>query len=147
MSSFYNVIFGQNKHADLLLKILGLNRDDFYRYRDCFLTKDGKIAVYTRGGGPNRECYCSEYPLSDRTVSDEDGEWHFSDCPFILNSKIRSHPLYLYDEDDDFDNTYATFYFRVPDELKKLLESEGVEAEPERSELWKALLEYLKGRR
>jgi hypothetical protein len=44
----------------------------------------------------------------------------------------RSHSLYLSDADDEFDNTYATFYFRIPDPTTIA----GLEPEKSRNEKW-----------
>lgn len=88
--SLYNMLFGQNPSSDNLLKLLGLDRDDFGRYRDVFV-EDGYIVVHTRCGGGNRESY--EY------VFDE----------------MSDHPWYSHDADCDFDSTYANIYFKVPD--------------------------------
>lgn len=87
----YNMIFGENKASDVILATLGLTRAHCGRFRDCFVA-NGEIAVYTRNGGGNREEF----------------EWVFE----ILSK----HACYLRDEDDDFDNTYATIYFSFPDE-------------------------------
>jgi len=95
----YNMIFGQNPVGDFILATLGIKRGDTGRYRDCFVA-NGEIAIYTRNGGGNREEY--------QGVIDE----------------LAKHPCYLRDEDDDFDCTYATIYFKFPEEfaeeLKKL---------------------------
>jgi hypothetical protein len=88
--SMYNLIHGENKMASLLLGLLGLFRDDIPRYRDCFWNGE-RIGIYTRVGGGNRDDY-------------EEGI-----------AFLRAQPTYISDVDDDFDNTYATFYFRMPD--------------------------------
>jgi len=97
--SFYNLVFGQNPLSHAILATLKLTTADVGRFRDCFVT-DGKIAIYTRNGGGNRETYQGIF------------------------DKLSKHPNYLYDEDDDFDCTYATIYFKFPEEfaedLKKL---------------------------
>lgn len=94
--SMYNALFGENPASEILLGLLGLERGDFYRYRDCYLTEDGgEIAVYTRGGGGNRD---------DNTTD------------------VAGHPNYLSDSDDDFDCTYATYYFSVPEAGKKVID-------------------------
>ena len=31
------------------------------------------------------------------------------------------HPRYIFDKDDDFDSTYATFYFTMPKKLETML--------------------------
>lgn len=90
--SFYSMIFGQNNQADLLLAVIGFRKHDVERFRDAHAEDGGKtISVYTRTGGGNRP----DYP----------------------QVALKASPLYVRDEDDDFDSTYATFYFRVPDEF------------------------------
>lgn len=90
--SFYNMLFGQNAQSDLLLAAVGLRESDVERFRDVSASDDGRqIAVYTRTGGGNRDDYPQEV--------------------------IHANPLFERDEDDDFDCTYATFYFRVPEEF------------------------------
>lgn len=85
----------QNRRGAFLIAALG--NPDVGRFRDAWVEKgdDGEpvIAIYTRNGGGNREDY-------------ED----------VIDG-LQGHPLYLRDADDDFDSTYATFYFRTPDEL------------------------------
>ena len=53
-----------------------------------------EIHVYTRVGGGNRNCGFGE-------------------------EELQQHPNYLRDEDDDFDSTYATYIFSVPNEWKE----------------------------
>ena len=127
--SMYNLIFGENQQADALLALLGLSKHDFYRYRDCYLTEDNRIAVYTRGGGNNRDCWTDE--------CDDDN--HVEECVVTRQNKLRGHPLYASSADDDFDNTYATFFFRIPDKA----ELEGVAAEPDRNRMWLDFLDAL----
>lgn len=93
----YNLVFGSNPAGHAILAMLGLSPGDVGRYRDAFLSK-GEIAVYTRNGGGNRE----------------DHEEVFE--------KLRAHPCYLRDADDDFDSTYATIYFSFPEEFREDLE-------------------------
>ena len=90
--SMYNMVFGTNKAGAAILATLGLTPGAFGRYRDAGVA-DGKIFVYTRCGGGNREGY--------QEVFDE----------------MAEHPCFEYDDDDDFDCTYCTFYFRFPDEF------------------------------
>jgi len=59
------------------------------------------IVLHTRQGGGNRECYCE-------TGDDS----HEPGCLAANNEELESHPQYFRDEDDDFDSTYANFYFR-----------------------------------
>ena len=88
--SFYNLVHGENPMAHILLGLLGLTRGDVPRYRDCYWTGE-YICVHTRTGGGNRESY-------------QDG-----------NDGLVMLPTYVRDEDDDFDSTYANFYFTVPE--------------------------------
>jgi hypothetical protein len=88
--SLYNMMFGVNKMYPILLKVLNLTLEDIGRFRDAFITENDEIAIYTRLGGGNREYY-------QETIAN-----------------LRSHPNYKYDKDDDFDCTYATFYFSIP---------------------------------
>lgn len=90
--TFYSMLFGRNSQSDLLLAVIGFKEVDVERFRDAFAEQDGKeIRVYTRTGGGNR----SDYPQVD----------------------LYRSPLFLRTEDDDFDSTYASFYFRVPEEF------------------------------
>jgi hypothetical protein len=81
-----------NPDADSILTTINLTKGDVERFRDCYLEGD-KICVYTRTGGGNRD----DYP----------------------NEKLTSHPNYLYDEDDDFDSTYASYYFKFPEQVER----------------------------
>jgi hypothetical protein len=97
--SLYNMLHGQNDNADVLLAMLGLTKGDCGRFRDCFLDKkengNFSICVYTRNGGGNREDY-------QETID-----------------TMAKSPFYLTDYDDDFDCTYATIEFSVPEQFKK----------------------------
>ncbi|MGB8520824.1 MAG: hypothetical protein WCD38_11745 [Candidatus Tumulicola sp.] len=120
----YNAVFGQNMNAAEILKSLGLTESDFYRYRDTFVNDDGKIAVYTRGGGDNHNCW------NDERCS---GDTHGANCVVPMQEKIRNHPLYHHEADDDFDRTYCTVYFRAPSEAVLALrnnETRGEKAWP-----------------
>lgn len=104
--SLYNLLFGQNTMAELLLSILDLEKGDVGRFRDAFVCDDpihGKvIAIYTRNGGGNRENY-------------QDTLDHLSTLPGWIR-----------DEDDDFDETYCTIYFQIPETFKTLLSDMSV---------------------
>lgn len=96
--SLYNLIFGVNPIADFLLGILNLTREDMGRFRDAFVSEN-EIAVYTRNGGGNRDDYADVFGV------------------------LSLHPNYLRDEDDDFDCTYATIYFSIPEDWKIILKA------------------------
>lgn len=98
--SLYNALFGHNPFAPFYLSTLGLCPDDVGRFRDCFLRKDPesgeeRIVIYTRNGGGNRDSY-------EETIE-----------------KLRAHPEFVIDFDDDFDCTYASFVFKVPEKFKE----------------------------
>ena len=116
--SLYNMLFGQNQQADLLLFMLGLTREDVGRFRDAYVS-EGKIMVYTRNGGGNREYY-------------ED-----------VFERLQDHPLYLGDYDDDFDCTYATIEFSFPEEFRQELEAMDSGRPWDPSGAWTAALEAI----
>lgn len=100
--SLYNMINGVNPATFVILPMLGKHPDEYPRFRDCFVN-DGMIEVYTRVGGNNRDCGFGE-------------------------EELYKHPNFVKTYDDDFDNTYGTYVFSVPDEWKddfeKLLKGE-----------------------
>lgn len=120
MSGLYNTLFGQNDKAGFLLGLLGKTADDFGRFRDVYVTED-YIVVHTRNGGGNRESY--------QGVFDE----------------LSEHPLYAYDEDDDFDCTYADIYFKHPAGFEELLKEMAVGTVTP-AEKWQLLFEAMKGK-
>ncbi len=90
--SLYNMVFGVNANADQLLKLLDATKEEFGRFRDVYI-EDGFIVVHTRCGGNNRDEY---FP-----------DW------------VEDHPWYSHNKDQDFDNTYADIYFKIPEDLNK----------------------------
>lgn len=132
--SFYNALFGMNPSAPILLGILHLTREDVGRFRDAYLNEH-YIVIHTRLGGGNRECYCSEKEIAS-------AEGHH--CYQAIIEKLQAHPLYSHDVDDDFDRTYADFYFRFPEELKAELTAAAKGEQPTKpSEKWQALFAQL----
>lgn len=119
MSGFYNMVFGQNKASDAILATLGLRRGDFGRFRDVFIA-EGEIAVYTRNGGGNREDYQEVFDT------------------------LSKHPCYLRNADDDFDCTYATIYFKFPEEYSEELKQldSGKPFDP--SKMWLDAIDAIK---
>lgn len=96
-----------------LLPMLGKHPNEYPRFRDCFagelytddeldgfgipVLKHGSeeyISIYTRVGGGNREEYEKE----------------------IID--LQNSEGYVKDFDDDFDSTFATFVFKVPERFK-----------------------------
>lgn len=135
--SFYNMFFGTNEKAIFLLKCLGFSKEDVPRFRDCFIAGN-TICIYTRTGGDNRYYYDnkeirrSNYPDHFEEGKEHNGPW---------NDDLRKNLNYLTDIDDDFDCTYANFFFKFPDEYKNDLEAlakQSVDYTP--SEKWKILL-------
>ena len=120
--SLYNMVNGVQPATFFVLPMLGKHPDEYPRFRDCFVGKmfsdnetdqfgipkhkHGKemlISVYTRVGGGNREDYKDEI------------------------EKLREMPEYVEDFDNDFDNTFATFVFKVPERFEadfKLLKTD-----------------------
>lgn len=116
--SLYNILFGENaSQKEFLFSLLGKTSGDFGRYRDIYVT-DEHIVVHTRCGGGNREDY-------------ED-----------VFEEMSTHPLYDYDQDDDFDCTYADIYFRHPEQYRDLLKEMAVGTVTP-SEKWKILFDAL----
>ena len=116
--SLYNMLNGVNPATLHILPMLGKHPDEYPRFRDCFvgqlnndeneidqfgipkkkieINKDERqISIYTRVGGGNREGYIKEI------------------------EQLRKMPGYVTDYDDDFDNTYATFVFKIPEKWHK----------------------------
>ena len=91
--SLYNALFGFNSACVFFMPMLGRKQEEWPRFRDCYVTEDNHIAIYTRVGGNNRGQGYGEEKLYD----DE--------------NFIRTY-------DDDFDNTYATYEFKVPDKWR-----------------------------
>ena len=98
--NLYNLIFGVNEAALFVLPMLGRHPDEYPRFRDCFASDeehpeyDDHIHVYTRTGGGNREAYTEE------------------------NNAMRAMDGFVADFDDDFDGTYASWIFKVPERWK-----------------------------
>jgi hypothetical protein len=93
--SLYNILFGENEDAMALLGMISCTRNIFQRYRDVYLNKEGTIiTVLTRIGGANRKDYKQVF------------------------KDIKRNPYYIRNYDDNFDNTYCYFEFKVPDKYK-----------------------------
>ena len=75
----------------------------------------------------------ANYPEYFTGKDDPSGPW---------NADLRKLPGFIYDEDDDFDSTYATFYFAVPERFAHLIEKipEGVD----HARKWMDAIEELK---
>lgn len=97
--SLYNLLFGVNPTAAVLLKMLGItNISNIPRFRDCFMNSDGtEIIIHTRTGGGNRAEYEEQ------------------------NAAMREIAGFISDDDDSFDSTYANFRYGVPESFKELV--------------------------
>lgn len=146
--SLYNLLHGRNPLAPLYLAMLGLGVGSVPRFRDVYLWKqrDGNhgIAVHTRTGGGNRDFYEHEERCRDNYPEYFDGSDTEPTGPW--NADLRRSPLFVYDEDDDFDSTYATFYYRVPaglqEQVNELADLGGQTDVP--AEAWQRLFRKLR---
>jgi hypothetical protein len=134
--SMYDLVAGDGHQRDrgaLLLGILG--NPDPGRFRDAWVEKadDGQpvIAIYTRNGGGNRECCC-----------DEGDHAEHGPCTALAGRQFAEHPLHIRNADDDFDSTYATYYFRTPDEYRDQL-AEIAQDPVDTSARWKRLIDAI----
>lgn len=142
----YNLLFGKNPNSGALLALLDIDQDNGNwqsgRFRDIYVTELDKkkvIALYTRNGGGNRrECW-------DEGEEEKDywnDEKNRCDCPACcINENLPKHPNYLSDEDDDFDSTYNTCYFSIPEGYEV---AKDVLKEP--AEKWEELFNNLEAR-
>jgi hypothetical protein len=90
--SMYNALHGINPMADQLLACLGLTRADVGRFRDAYVS-EGTIAVYTRNGGGNRECWCCGNPeYGYRTCEGHDYQQEEDEMLEMTKEEIAAHP-------------------------------------------------------
>lgn len=118
--SLYNMIHGVNPLAGVLMKMLDITPGIVPRFRDCYFNGE-HIVIYTRTGGGNREEYGAE------------------------NDAMCELPGYVRDEDDDFDSTYASFYYEVPQQFHLLMDKlKSMAQKQTQSERWEAALDHIK---
>lgn len=92
--SLYNMLVGYSPACIIFLPMLGRKADEYPRFRNCFLSDDNeKIEIYTRVGGGNRGCGYGE-------------------------EELYKDPNFVTTYDDEFDSTYATYVFNVPEKWK-----------------------------
>lgn len=140
--SFYNLIHGVDPLAGVLMAMLGAQPAGIPRFRDCWF--DGEhIVIHTRTGGGNRDYYESEEScLENYPDRFEDGE-EAPSGPW--NEDVRSLPGFVRDEDDDYDSTYANFFFTVPERFAPLLDKLRSMAKKEtQGERWEAAIERVR---
>lgn len=139
----YSLLFGMSPAAPILLAALGFkSKDEVGRFRDAYV-QGGQICIYTRNGGVNRDCFNEEEVETGQDYPNENESKAACDCTgCAMTYKLPKHPLYLSDEDDEFDSTYATIRFKVPEgmEFLKALEI-GTQDVPE--EKWARCLAAL----
>lgn len=87
------MLMGFNPACVLIMPMLGRKQEEYPRFRDCFITEENNIAIYTRVGGGNRNCGYGEEEL-------------YEDENFLTTC------------DDDYDCTYATYEFKVPEKWR-----------------------------
>jgi hypothetical protein len=118
--SMYNMVCGVNSLAPLLLHLINLSATDFPRIRDVYY-EDGCVVVFTRTGGGNREDYQDDI------------------------DRIRAHPDFVEDWDDDFDSTYMNFKFLLPEKSKQILSEflEDIKNHPDNEEPMKKFLKRI----
>jgi len=140
---FYNAIFGINPVASIILAMLDLDVEKIGRFRDAFICGD-KIAIYTRLGANNAECCCEEEDIKKHPHPLDSN--HANYC-FVPNIRyLQNHPQYLSDEEDKFDPTYRTFYFKVPErykEIAKKMDSGNVNPDERWEQTIKALNDWI----
>lgn len=108
--SLYNMLMGFNPACVAIMPMLGRKQEEWPRFRDCYVTEERNIAIYTRVGGGNRDCGYGEEEL-------------YEDKNFLTTY------------DDEYDNTYATYEFKVPekwkDDFDKILDGRSEEVSEE----------------
>lgn len=110
--SLYNMMFGYSPLAGVTLSALNLTPNDIPRFRDAYFdAEENRLVIYTRTGGGNREYYGGP------------GGYDNEDYEGPFNEDLEAHPNYISDEDDDFDCTYAYFYFSIPEEFSPIFET------------------------
>ena len=81
-----------NPACIFIMPMLGRRDTEYPRFRDCFV-EDGKIAIFTRVGGNNRDCGFGE-------------------------EELYADPNFVSTYDDEEDSTYGTYLFNVPEKWK-----------------------------
>lgn len=149
------MLHGQNNLSESLLFILGITKNDVPRFRDAFIHND-HIIIHTRTGGSNRayyenkELYCEQVTKDNAILKEYGAEAEYIDLAkedwstHQWNEDLRKLPGYVKDEDDDFDSTYASFYYSFSADLKDdLLEIQKANPTKIPSERWKQLFKQM----
>jgi hypothetical protein len=117
--SLYNLVHGTNPLAGMVLAMIGVAVADVPRFRDAYY--DGThLCIHTRTGGGNRDDYAAG------------------------NDYLASIPGYVRDDDDDFDSTYATFYYLVPEQFAWFKDWASNKTQRPAGERWQEAIDCLK---
>ena len=144
--SLYSLMHGENPLKNVLKHMLELDTPNSFRsgrFRDIYIDETGdRIILHTRNGGGNRDCYCDNSFISvEEKIVEWEGEKHCENCLYVINGKLKTHPNYIEDHDDDSDFTYANFVFSIPEKYKlavaELFKAQGVYKAPD--EKWQNL--------
>lgn len=133
--SLYNMMNGMNASGAVVFSpFLPIRADKFPRFRDIFTSDEeaptkGDLYIYTRMGGGNAECWEN---------GDDD-----CNCPACCAAKLEDLPECIAAYDDDFDCTYKTFVFKVPDVMRADFDLVMAEKIKETSDAYKARLKEL----
>lgn len=93
-----------NPDQDKCIWAVGLDPDKIPRLRGAGVQKTEhgyRIIIHTRTGGGNRK----DYEVADYVLAGDS------------NPYMRTSPYYCRDEDDEFDCTYANFFYRIPEDF------------------------------
>ena len=140
--SLYNMLLGVNPMVPPILGLLNTEATELGRFRDAYFTKEDDevvIAIFARNGGGNRACWKEEAKENTEDCN----------CPGCTQQLfVPKMPGYIRDFDDDFDSTYCTTVFRLPDETEAIfaeidLDLEDLVAEQTPIEKFKDLIEKL----
>ena len=88
----YNMVYGFNPTCLFIMPLLGRRESEYPRFCGCFV-EDGKIAIFTRVGGNNRDCGFGE-------------------------EELYADPNFASTYDDEEDSTYGIYLFNVPEKWK-----------------------------
>ena len=156
--SMYEIVFSKNPAAEVILATLGLTPSNVGRFRDAYVAQN-EIVVYTRNGGGNRDCWHEDSPelgeeeCQHHDVQHEEQTHHVCEEPSspkcacygcIIEYRLPQHPLYIRDVDDDFDSTYATIYFKIPEEYAVELVALNSDEPWNPSKRWLDMIERIK---
>jgi hypothetical protein len=138
----YNIVHGVNPLAGITLTMLGVTAtSQIPRFRDAYF--DGEhLCIYTRTGGGNRDTY--ENAMRAREWYEVNYPEGLNDLSGPFNEDLRKLPGYVRDADDDFDSTYATFYYEIPKQFPWFKEWANDKTAKPASERWAEALEKLR---